>query len=51
MIETIQDVLEKVTLKDKKVSRKDLFGAESPEEKPKEAKNKAKKRKTVKKKA
>ena len=44
-------VLEKVTLKDKKVSRKDLFGAESPEEKPKEAKNKAKKRKTVKKKA
>ena len=44
-------VLEKVTLKDKKVSRKDLFGTESPEEKPKEAKNKAKKRKTVKKKA
>ena len=31
-------VLEKVTLKDKKVSRKDLFGAEATQEKPKETK-------------
>ena len=38
-------LLEKVTLKDKKVSRKDLFGTESPEEKSKETNNKAKKRK------
>ena len=43
-------VLEKVTLKDKKVSRKDLFGPETSDENPKETKNKAKKRKTVKKK-
>ena len=44
-------VLEKVTLKDKKVSRKDLFGAEATQEKPKETKPKTKKGKTAKKKA
>ena len=44
-------VLEKVTLKDKKVSRKDLFGAEVTQEKPKETKPKTKKGKTAKKKA
>ena len=43
-------VLGKVTLKDKKVSRKDLFGVEGAEEKSKETKPKAKKRKTSKKK-
>jgi len=43
-------VLEKVTLKDKKVSRKDLFGAEVTQEKPKETKPKTKKGKTAKKK-
>ena len=43
-------VLEKVTLKDKKVSRKDLFGAEATQEKPKETKPKTKKGKTAKKK-
>ena len=43
-------LLEKVTLKDKKVSRKDLFGVESAKEKSKETKPKTKKRKTSKKK-
>ena len=43
-------VLEKVTLKDKKVSRKDLFGVEATQEKPKETKPKTKKGKTAKKK-
>ena len=44
-------MLEKVILKDKKVSRKDLFGAEATQEKPKETKPKTKKGKTAKKKA
>ena len=43
-------MLEKITLKDKKVSRKDLFGAEVTQEKPKETKSKTKKTKTSKKK-
>ena len=44
-------VLKKVELKDKKVTRNDLFGAESNEEKPKKTKKELKKRTTKKKKS
>ena len=44
-------VLKKAELKDKKVTRNDLFGAESNEEKPKKTKKEPKKSTTKKKKS